>query len=180
MWYVLQVKKGREEAMVSYIKHMVKPPVLEECFCPKYVTEMKAHGQFVLCERRLFPGYIIAVTDDPLRLEAALSGLQEFAHVLSFGNRYIPLTNEEVDLISGFTDGDNHVVPMSMGVKNGDLVTVLSGPLVGHEAMIESIDRRKSVATITMSLCGRKVSVRMGLGILNPTSCIAMDMCEHE
>ena len=56
---------------------------------------------------------------------------------------------------------------MSLGIKEGDRVVVTQGPLVGHEGLIREINRRKSVAYLEFNLCGRRVSTRVGLGVLS-------------
>lgn len=167
MWYVVQVIKGREEAMAALIERVVPRDILEECFAPRYATERKVRGVWEPCERDLFPGYIIAITDDPAALERALVQLPEFARVISMGETFVPLSEEEVDLIGGFTKRGSRTVPMSRAVKEGERVMVVSGPLVGHEGLIREINRRKSLAFLEIDLCGRTVGVRMGLGVVS-------------
>lgn len=166
MWYVIQVMRGHEEAMASLISRVVPKSVLEECFYPQYATEMKVRGAWVPAQKPLFPGYLIGITGDPATLERHLLKMNEFARVLSQGDVFVPLAKEEVALIGGFTRPGDRVVPMSLGFKDGDRVIVSQGPLKGHEGLITDINRRKSTAYLSIDLCGRKVSVRMGLGVL--------------
>ena len=91
MWYVIQVIKGREDAMATLIGRVVPRTVLEECFSPKFATEIKLRGQWTPCAKELFPGYLIAVTDDPVELESRLAQMDEFARVLMQGETYAPL-----------------------------------------------------------------------------------------
>lgn len=56
MWYVIQVLKGREDAMAALIGRVVPAGVLDECFSPKYVTEAKVRGTWVPVQKDLFPG----------------------------------------------------------------------------------------------------------------------------
>lgn len=79
MWYVIQVTRGREEAMAELIGRVVPRDVLSECFYPQYETELKVRGSWVPCVKPLFPGYLIAVTDDAVELESQLVKLPEFA-----------------------------------------------------------------------------------------------------
>lgn len=166
MWYVIQVLKGREDIMADLISRVVPESVLHECSSPKYATEMKTRGAWVPCEKDLFPGYLVAVTDEPREVEVALARIPEFARVLSQGGKFVPLAKEEVELISGFTERGRRCVPMSRAVKEGDRVVIVEGPLLGREALIKSIDRRKSVAMVELDLCGRRVSTRMGLSVM--------------
>lgn len=167
MWYVIQVLKGREEAMAELIGRVVPEKVRGEVFVPRYATEIKVRGSWIPVERPLFPGYLIAITDAPQNLERHLRALGEFARVLSQGECFVPLADEEMQVIASFTRPGERVVPMSMGVKDGDRVLITSGPLVGHEGLIREVNRRKSTAVLEFDLCGRRVSTRVGLGIVS-------------
>ena len=153
--------------MAALIGRVVPGRVLAECFSPKYATEMKVRGRWIPVERDLLPGYLIADTDDPEELERQLCAMREFARVLSMGETFVPLAKDEVELIGGFTERGSRCVPMSRAVKDGDRVVVTSGPLVGREGMISSINRRKSTAYLEVDLCGRKISTRVGLAVLS-------------
>lgn len=167
MWYVIQVLKDSEDAMAELICRVVPAAVLGECFSPKYATEMKIRGRWVPCERDLFPGYLIAITDTPRELEVALAQIPEFCRVLMQGERFVPLDRDEVEMIGVFTDRGNRTVPMSHAVKDGDRVVVTEGPLVGREGLIKAVDRRKSIAVVELDVCGRKISTRMGLSVVS-------------
>lgn len=156
MWYVIQVLKGREDAMAELIGRVAPADVLEECFSPKYATEMKVRGRWVPCERDLFPGYLVAITDEPRELEIVLAQVPEFCRVLAQGGEFVPLGRDEVEMIGAFTDRGNRVVPMSSAVKDGDRVVVTEGPLVGREGLIREVDRRKSVAVVELDVCERR------------------------
>ena len=152
MWYVIQVTRGREEAMAELIGRAVPSEMLSECFYPRYETELKVRGTWVRCAKPLFPGYLVVVTDDPVGVSDELRRLPEFAR--------------EVELIGGFTHPGERVVPMSRAVKQGERVVIVDGPLVGHEGLIREVNRRKSTAYLEVDLCGRKVSTRVGLAVL--------------
>ena len=166
-WYVVQVARGKEQAMAELLSRVVSPSVLDECFFPQYVTEMKQHGVWQSTVKPLFPGYLVAVTADAEALEDALTHIPEFARVLTMGDGFMPLMPAEQDLIARFTERGHRVVPMSYGVKEGDRVVVTEGPLLGHEGMISDINRHKSTAYLRICLCGRQVGIRVGLGVLN-------------
>ena len=168
MWYVIQVATGQERATAQLVERVVPEQVLDECFFPEFETEMKVRGAWRATTKPLFPGYIIAVTDAPRELEDCLRRVPQFARVLSMGENFVPLADEEVRLIGGFSSKGNRVVPMSRAVKEGDRVTVVSGPLLGHEYLIKSINRAKSVAFLEAELCGRRASVRVGLSVVSP------------
>lgn len=57
--------------------------------------------------------------------------------------------------------------PVIPGLKDGDQVVVTAGPLLGHEGLIKTINRRKSTAYLELDLCGRRVTTRVGLAVLS-------------
>lgn len=54
---------------------------------------------------------------------------------------------------------------MSEGVIEGDVVTILSGPLMGRTSTIRKIDRHKRMAWVEVEMFGRTMLVKMGLEI---------------
>lgn len=167
MWYVIQVMSGHEKAMVERIQRVVPSELMEEVFFPQFITQIKVKGEWVYVEKPLFPGYILCVTDQPHSVERKLRRMDDFARVLSQGDSLVPLAREECELIECLTSKGNRSVPMSEAVKEGDRVTVTSGPLLGHEGLIKNINRRKSTALLEFELCGRHVGARVGLAVLS-------------
>ena len=165
-WYVMQVATGREEAMCQLVERVVPPEVLEECFCPRYEVQKKSRGSWFTAYQVLFPGYLIVVTTDAAKLWACLKRLPEFARILSMGETFVPLSDEDRAWLSVFTDKGSRTVGMSMGIIEDERVIVTSGPLVGHEALIKSVNRRKSTAYLELHMFGRTLTTKVGLGIV--------------
>ena len=170
MWYVIQVINGREDVMRERIERMVPEGAMQELFYPQYQTEIKVHGEWVKTTKPLFPGYLICDTADPRTVQQYLLRMDDFARVLAQDGQFVPLAKEEVQLIGGFTHRGDRVVPMSEALKDGDHVVVTAGPLLGHEGLIKTINRRKSTAYLELDLCGRRVTTRVGLAVLRPSS----------
>lgn len=159
MWYVIQVINGREDVMRERIERIVPAGAMQELFYPQFQTEIKVHGEWVNTTKPLFPGYLICDTADPRIVQQYLLRLDDFARVLAQDGRFVPLAKEEVQLIGGFTHKGDRVVPMSEALKDGDQVVVMAGPLLGHEGLIKTINRRKSTAYLELNLCGRLFSL---------------------
>ena len=167
VWYVIQVINGREDVMRERIERMVPASAMQELFYPQFQTEIKVHGEWVNTTKPLFPGYLICDTADPRTVQQYLLRMDDFARVLSQDGQFVPLAKEEVQLIGGFTHRGDRVVPMSEALKDGDQVVVTAGPLLGHEGLIKTINRRKSTAYLELDLCGRRVTTRVGLAVLS-------------
>lgn len=165
-WYVVQVATGKERAICELIERVAPEGSLEECFSPSFETQMKVRGEWVPATKLLFPGYVIAVTNHIEKLEAALRQIPEFTRVLSVGETFVPLHEEDQAWIGAFTKKGARAIPMSSGVMEGDRVVVTSGPLVGREALIKIVNRHKSLAFLEFEICGRVITTKVGLGIV--------------
>lgn len=166
VWYVIQVINGREDVMRERIERMVPASAMQELFYPQFQTEIKVHGKWVRTTKPLFPGYLICDTADPRTVQQCLLRMDDFARVLAQDGQFVPLAKEETQLFA-FTHKGDRVVPMSEALKDGDQVVVTAGPLLGHEGLIKTINRRKSTAFLELDLCGRRVTTRVGLAVLS-------------
>ncbi len=171
-WYVIQVPTGKEETMCRLIERAAGPSVLRECFTPRYATQKKVRGEWRNVDAVLFPGYVIAVTDAADELNQRLTRVVEFTRILTMGERFTPIDESDRAWLSAYTTAGDRVIPMSTAeVDEGDRVRVLSGPLMGHEGWIRSVNRRKSLAFIEVEMFGRKLQTKIGLGILRKRTC---------
>lgn len=170
-WYVIQVPTGKEAAMCDVIERTAGPDALGECFTPSFETQRKVRGAWQTVQAILFPGYVIAVTRDVGTLKHRLRGVSEFTRLLTMGESFVPLDEADRAWLSTFTAAGDRVIPMSMGVVEGDRIVVTKGPLMGREGWITSVNRRKSLAFIQVEMFGRKIETRIGLGIVRRKPC---------
>ena len=169
VWYVVQVAAGREANAEAMIRRFVDEGALEECFVPRYELMKSFRGEWRLCTAKLFPGYVIAVTDDIDALEAELRKVPAFTKLLASGDAFLPLAPEEIDWIAAFTESGDRVIEMSEGVIEGDQVRITKGPLRHHEGWIKKINRHKRLAYLEIEMFGRTLEAKVGLGIVKKT-----------
>ena len=141
--------------------------LLEECFCPSFLTQTKRSGEWQYVERLLLPGYLIAVTAYPDELRDLLRAVPDFARVLAMGETFVPLRENERAWIEEFTKPGDRTIPMSQGYMRGDTLVATEGPLVGHEGLITRVNRHKSLAVLEFHIGGKRVTTRVGLGIVS-------------
>ena len=166
MWYVVQVATGREQAACGLIGERVDSALLKECFVPRRTVAYKEADGWKTVEEPLFPGYVIVDTGQPKRLHGHLLALPDFARLLDVDGEFLPLDDEEVAWIDAFTHRGHRVVDMSRAVVEGGIVRIVSGPLVGKEAQVKRINRRKRRAILELRILGRIAEVPVGLEIL--------------
>ncbi len=166
MWYVVQVKSGKEQSTCDLVCRMVSPAILQECFVPAFATQKKVHGQWQDYTKVLFPGYVIAVTDAVDDLHRELRSVPEFTRLVPTGEMFVPLDDAEQALISAFTRPGQRTVEMSVGFIEGGQVVITAGPLTGHTGWVERVDRKRSLAMLRVEMFGRTLRTKVGLAVL--------------
>ena len=86
--------------------------------------------------------------------------------MLGSNESFIPLTRPEMEWLDSFTNNPRRTVEMSTAVKEGDRIVITSGPLMQHQGLIKSINRRKSLAFLEIQMFGRTITTKVGLAIL--------------
>lgn len=88
--------------------------------------------------------------------------------ILGTGEEIVPLTEREMEFLLQF-GGEEQIVGMSEGIIEGSRIWILSGPLVGKEALIRRIDRHKRKAYLEMDMFGRTQRIQVGLEVVMKT-----------
>ena len=164
-WYALQVTAGRESAVARRVRAIAGEAV-HDCFSVRRQAFFRLKGVWELQEQHLFPGYVIAITQDTSTLAEALGLLADepVRPLVNDAGEPIALDAPTVALLSELA-GPNHLIAASEGAIVDGRLVVYSGPLAGREDLVTKIDRHKRVAYLDMSLLGRS-SVRMALEVV--------------
>lgn len=175
-WYALQVASGKEDATIRELQAAfvtladvegfegVQAP--KELFSPRMQTARLVGGEYQPVQEPLLPGYVIAITPDVQGLNRVARRVNTYTRVLGNEKAFIPLSESETSWLSRFTGKGNRVVPLSEGFLEGGSVVVTAGPLVGLEAHITRINRRKREAYVSLTMMGRPVQVKVGFHLM--------------
>lgn len=170
MWYVIWTTTGSELKLGQWIKDYVPAEFYHDCFVPQIDQNRKVNGVWKTVHKTLFPGYLFVNTDED-RIESFAERIRhadQFAVVLSTDDKFTPISDEEIFLIEN-AYANNGVLGASIGVIEGDKVKILSGPLIGKEGLIRSINRHKRSAIIELNMFGRVSTIKIGLEIISKT-----------
>jgi len=180
MWYVVWVRTGQEEKVLTLCNKMLRDKeeeakegdsgeknlkAYEQCFLPKYERTRKLDGKWVTHEEVLFPGYLFFISDHIDELVRQLKGIPECTKVLGDGQEPIPLYPHEIEFLQKYTN-ENKVFEMSLGFLEGDKLVVTEGPLKDYQGKIVHIDRHKRLATLEMEFFGRVVKMKVGVEVV--------------
>ena len=166
MWYAIWTTTGAEGKLCEWIKDCISDSLYEDCFVPIVEQNRKFKGEWKIFKKPLFPGYLFVKTGEDKIMEFAkkLKNTLQFAMILSTEGKYTPIKESETYLIEGAYN-NNGTLGTSIGMIEGDEIKIISGPLIGMEGAIRSINRHKRTAIIELKLFGRTSKLTIGLDI---------------
>ena len=171
MYYVIQVRTGKEQDAINDIKKNAPEEGLFEVFAPYRKALRKYKGQFKEVAERCFPGYIFVETDDVKKLFFELYWIPGFTKLLGReGDTYnfVPLDEDESRMIDILYSANHHRTTeiSNIQVKEGQMIRVLDGPLVGLETLVKKVNLHKRTVTIEYTMCGRLVESQISINII--------------
>lgn len=164
-WYVLWIENGKEYEVKERLISVLPKKDYEKIIVPYKNMPKRIAGKWFTTKEKLFAGYIFIVTEDPNKIVPYLEKFSGFVTFLKVGKDISPIFKEEVDFLTTLM-GDNDEADLSKGIINGDILKIISGPLVGQEAKVKKIDRHKRKAVVVTELLGRCIEVTVGLEIV--------------
>ncbi len=160
-WYVVHTYSGYENTVKTSIEKAVENrnmhDLIHEVSIPiETVTEV-VDSQSKTTEHKIFPGYVLVkmiLTDESWHLVRNVRGVTGF---VGSENKAIPLTDAE---IAALGVEKNEIV---VGVKVGDHIKIIDGPLEGNFAVVEEVEAEKNRLRAVISMFGRETPVDLEL-----------------
>lgn len=175
MWYVIRVDSGKEEEALLFMEKLLDLNSLGRAFIPKVVRKRKYRDGWHDKYLPFVPGYIFFETEDPKTLFFELKKVPRRTSLLRAEDEILTVSVEEEGFIRSFL-GPEDLVNISMVRKEGDRIKIVSGPLVGKEALIKKIVMHTLTATISTKMFGREdMELKVGLGIIADSELISED-----
>ena len=172
MYYVIQVKTGKEEkTMLDIIKNNHSDDPTFEVFSPYRKALRKYKGELKEVIERCFPGYIFVSTNNVEQLFIDLYWTPGYERLLgreADTYNFVPLDKDESRMIDILYSSENNRTTeiSNIEVKEGQTIKVLDGPLVGLETQIKKVDLHKRTVTVEFMMCGRLVTANVGINII--------------
>ncbi|MCR5293694.1 MAG: antiterminator LoaP [Lachnospiraceae bacterium] len=165
--YVIQVYTGREDIVTIQMRERVVFQEGEELYIPQAVRKKnRGGGNWDTTKEILFPGYLFLDVYDIISILKQLRRIPEFTRLLKTGDEITPLTEEERDVLCRL-QGSSHVTECSLGLKDGDGILIVDGPLKGFAGSIRRIDRHKRKAILKVPMFGRDTEIEVGLEVID-------------
>ena len=171
MYYVIQVKTGKEEQAIEDILKNKPDDASFDVFAPYRKSLRKYKGVMREVVERCFPGYVFVETNDVQRLFKQLyftPGFQKLLGREADTDNFVPLDKDEsrmIDIL--YSANNNRITEISnIEVREGEMIRVLDGPLSGLETQIKKVDLHKRTVTVEYMMCGRLVTSNVGINIV--------------
>ena len=159
-WYVVHTYSGYENKVAQNIEKVVENhklhDLIEEIKVPtETVVEVKDDGSKKEVERKIFPGYVLVkmiLTDDSWYVVRNIRGVTGF---VGSGNKPLPLS--ETDFASIFDAAPQ----VSMDIRVGDNVRILSGLFENFSGKVTAIDEETQKISVTVPMLKRETAVEL-------------------
>ena len=166
MWYVMQVRTGREEETISMVRQYAADSHAGACFLPKYEQKKKFAGAWHLVQALLFPGYVFLVTERPQLLYEELKHVPALTKILGKCEEYFtPLPGRDVKMLQRI-QAQKTVEISQVAVEEGNSIRIISGPLQNMKGKIKKINLHKRIAKVEMDFMGSRRVVYLGIEIM--------------
>ena len=172
MYYVIQVKTGKEQQAINDIKEHLNDQFVCDVFSPFRKELRKYKGEFKEASVRCFPGYIFVETSNIKELFKEIYWLPEYTKILGregYTDNFVPLDENEsrmIDILYN-ANSDRTTDISDIEVIEGDKIRVLTGPLANIEGKIKKVNLHKRKVIIEFSLCNRIVETQVGINIID-------------
>ena len=137
----------------------------EDIFAMLSERMVKERGEWKKKTEATFQKYIFAETEDTDGLRIRLRKVEDMTKMLGVDGDIVPIYPEEQELLEKL-GGEEHLIRYSEGYLLNERLVVTEGPLQGMEGLVKWVDRHQRIAGIEVFLLGRKVVVKMGVGVL--------------
>lgn len=163
-WYALFVETGKEELIRDWLNLYFHKSVLYSIVPKKKVAEKK-NGNLVEVLKKLFPGYVLIYTKMTSEVYYKIKSNPNFIKILGNGDYYTKIPQIEIEPILSLLN-DRQILECSQIITEDSDVKVISGPLLGMEAIIKKINKRKRRAKILLNFHGTEKLIDVGIEVL--------------
>ena len=172
-WYVLRVASNKEEQVREALQRKVKIEGLEErigrILVPTLKEKRMRGGVLRVVERKLYPGYVfveMSCEEDGSVAENVWFLIKETSGVGDFiGSDGKPTSMPEHDvsqMLAASEKADEDPGLSGLNIQNGDQVKINDGAFESYEGEVESVDERRGMVSVIVSIFGRMTPVEVG------------------
>lgn len=164
-WHAIYVLTGQEEKVKNALdKHFAEQL---KSIIPKRELRERKGGKWHQVQRKLFPGYVLVKGTITSELYYQIKNLPMLTNLLKSEEGPLSIEEHELEVLNILFSDEEGTIGFSTAYKEHDQVQVLSGPLVGLEGYIQSVDKRKGRARVKIEFLGQVRTVELGIHVLD-------------
>lgn len=168
-WYILYVRSGREYKVEQFLKKSLYSEMFAP-FVPLNELVFKRSGVVKKEIKPLFPSYVFVESEllsheFKTRIRPILYASQDIVKLLSYSDEEIAMRESEKQMLMSLFNG-SRCIEISSGIKEGNKIHIINGPLEGFESVVKKIDRHKRQAWVEMEFMGEKRLISVSLEII--------------
>lgn len=172
-WYVLRVASNKEESVRDALVRKVKIEGLEarigRILVPTLKEKKMKAGVLKIVERKLYPGYVfveMATEEDGSVNEGVWFLIKETSGVGDFiGSDGKPTSMPEQDvtgMLAASEKAEEQPGLSGLNIHKGDQVKITDGAFESFEGEVESVDEKRGMVNVIVSIFGRSTPVEVG------------------
>lgn len=162
-WYALYTSGGTEEKVKDILEKQIQN---FNFYIYKRRLRERCDGKWHMIDRKLFPGYILMEGNMTEEAWYELKASDANFKLLQCEGEYLMLSEQEVRTLNLLDQEHDGLVDMSKIYMDGDVVHVVDGPLVGQEARIVEVNKRKGRVKVRLDFCGSVRIVELGVEVI--------------
>ncbi len=172
-WYVLRVASNKEEQVRATLERKVKIEGLEQrigrILVPTLKEKRMRGGALKVVERKLYPGYVfveMACEEDGSVAENVWFMIKETTGIGDFiGSDGKPTSMPDHDvaqMLAASEKAEEEPGLSGLNIQKGDQVKITDGAFESYEGEVESVDERRGMVNVIVSIFGRMTPVEVG------------------
>jgi transcriptional antiterminator NusG len=169
-WYVLRVASNKEEQVREALLRKVAIEGLEprvgRILVPTLKERRMKAGKARIHERKLYPGYVfveMACEEDGSVDERVWFMVKETTGVGDFigsDGKPTPMPDHDVvGMLAASEKAEDEPTLSGLDLKKGDVVKITDGSFENYEGEVESVDEKRGMITVVLTIFGRSTPV---------------------
>ncbi len=168
LWYVVNTYSGHESKVKENLEMRTESMGMENnifrVIIPETTEVEIKDGVKKEKTKKMFPGYVLVemiMSDEAWYAVRNTPGVTGFIGSSGKGAKPIPLSPEEIDKILA-SEGMSRI-DINEDLKEGDSVSIISGPFSGMYGKVQNIDIENEKLTVLIDLFGQETPVEVDL-----------------
>ncbi len=171
-WYVLRVASNKEDQVCQALQRKVKIEALEDrvgrILVPTVKERRMRGGALKIVERKLYPGYVFvemaceedgSVNENVWFLIRETSGVGDF--IGSDGKPTSMPDHDVQQMLLATAKAEEQPSLSGLNINKGDHVKITEGAFESFEGEVESVDERRGMVSVIVSIFGRSTPVEV-------------------